>query len=378
MSEPLLTPGKAALLMVGLGTAALMGVPGVGTRTPPAGALTGAVVDAHGAPVEDCAVALFDGRDDALVEITHSDAEGRFGFQQHPARYHVFARPRPASGQVGTWVVDRVGGLHERIELQLPEPHALTVRVLDELGLPLPHAEVRLCDADRGGRVVTRVRTNADGHAELFAPENAHIGVFGADDACVPGWRFDVHVPSGGRYYEFLILRGRRYRGRAVDADGAPLSGIVASSWTERDQAWQWNGYGVSGEDGSFTLVAAGDRTAVLLRDPALGRLPARVDVGPERTELGDVVLRDGAPLAVRCRTRAGGPWPARVWLWSERERVWSWGGRTDAEGLRAAPAAARYGVLAEPLRAGGRPAALWDKSYGGPSVELVPGDPPR
>jgi len=60
MRQPVLTPGKTTLLMLGLSTVALMGVPGFGHYEAPAGPVHGVVLDEEGAPIADAEVALFD------------------------------------------------------------------------------------------------------------------------------------------------------------------------------------------------------------------------------------------------------------------------------------------------------------------------------
>jgi protocatechuate 3,4-dioxygenase beta subunit len=353
--------------MLGLGTVSLMGIPGFGGDDPPSGAIAGVVADEAGEPVADATVALFDAADLRLVELTHTDAEGRFAFQQSPWTFHVFARPggdpASATGRLGAWLLERERGLAWQLELTLPRGAAVTVRARDEDGRPVAGAEVRAYETRAGGpAVVARAQTDADGVAEVLCPETAHLGVFGQRLGRLAAWRFDLRAAPEGQEIEVVLPRGHAVEGRVTDEVGAAIDDVLVSSWDERG-AWQWNGYARTAEGGRFTLLVAAKGGLLRAVDRAQNFLPAERRVDPGETPFADLVLATGRRVDVRCTDATQASLPARVWIWDESAQAWGWGSATDADGLLRARTSGHHRFAAEPLSGPPAPNAEWQRS---------------
>lgn len=365
-----LTPAKASLLMLGIGTASLVGLPGMSGYDPPSGALVGLVTDLEGEVVPDAPVGLFDAATLALVEVTHTDVHGRFALQQAPERFHLCVRPVDASGLLATWSLDLERGPLFSIDVVVQPGVPVDVLVTDAEGEPLRDADVRgYAIAGRGSTVVARQRTDAHGRASLLLPAHAHVGAFGPTPELLPAWTF-FHESAGEEELELRLPRGRRLQGRVVDPDEGGLGGVVVSAWDRRDD-WQWDGYRLSEPDGAFVLHAGAGTTEVRASDPSLERLPTRAVAGPTPTL--ELVMERGRPLEVACETEAGDPLPARIWLWSRAGGTWGWGARTDDQGRLIAPSG-DDGVeaVARPLLSLPGPPSSWETRRGEGTLVLV------
>ena len=348
MRSPRLTPGKASLLMLGIGTASLIGLPGM-SYEPPEGSLVGVVSDPEGNGLEDVPVALFDAESLALVEIAHTDPHGRFALQQAPESFHVCAYGDPARGWLPTWSLDLERGPLFTMDLSLRRGRWLDVAVTDDDGEPLEGADVRVYGLDRrDAEVVARTRTDATGHARVLAAETSHVGVFPPTVDELPAWAFFVETQPAGTDLALRLPRGRRLHGRVRAEDGEPVSGAIVSAW-DRRETWQWNGYRRAAEDGAFAIYAGAGTTEVRALDLAQDHLPVRMHAGPTPTL--DLVMPEGVPVEVVCESSDGDPVPARVWVWSEESQTWSWGTPTGDDGRIAVRGSAEgFDAVAEPL----------------------------
>ncbi|MEX1025201.1 MAG: carboxypeptidase-like regulatory domain-containing protein [Planctomycetota bacterium] len=359
-----LTPGKAALLMLGVGTLALMGLPGFGPDAPPAGALAGVVLDPSGDTLSGVEVALFDGQTLELVELAKSDALGRFAFQHAPWNHHVFANPAASTGLVPRWELDRERSDPGVLELGLDAGTPTTITVTDEAGAVLPRAEVRVIDG-HDDAVVARVMTDAAGRATVVLPDEYHLGVLAADENLAPHWIYAA-TPSSSEL-AVALEAGRWIEGRVVSSDGDPLAGLVVSAWNRSNGDWRWLGYDLARADGSFALLGTG-ATHLRALDPEQAVLPGAWNVDALEGPL-ELLLDPGEPLLMRIE----GDSPAsRVWVYDELRGLWSWGSATDAGGSLAVQTAERVTIHAEPLD--GRGAALEESVTREPGAPLVLG----
>lgn len=345
-----LSIGSAALLMVGIGTAALIGLPGMSGEDAPEGVLEGTVADAEGDPVDGAPVALFDGRSNTLLEITHTDRQGRFGFHQDPGDHHIFAQAPEGSGLVGAWSQDREAG-QRSLSLTLPEAVPFEAHVVDAAGQPISGAELRVYAhgiTDSALGVLARARTDASGRARLSAPPQAHVAAFRPDLRHKARWSFDHTFTRPHERLEFTLHPGRPVRGCVVDDEGRPLAGVLVTSWDMSGPDAQWNGYQLTGDEGTFLFFSSEEQTLLRAVDRKQGRLPAERQVHGA----SDVVLalQRGNKRLIRCRDEAGLPRPARVWTWSDRASAWSWGARTDPIGQIEAALDDAHAVVVEPL----------------------------
>jgi len=360
VSRRALTPGTAVLLMLGIGTVAVVGLPGVATPLEPAGSLGGVVVDEHGAPVEGCRVALFQADELELVEWTSTDSRGRFAFQESPAAFHAFAAPDEESGLAGAWCLARASALAGRIELTLPSASPLTVTATDEQGHPVEDAEVRVYDHRDAPVVLARVPTDAQGHAHVLAPRDAWIAVLGGSSGRLSTWSFTRDAEADE--LTVVLPVARTLTGRVVDGDRAPLEGVVVSAWDRRADGWHRDGYRLSNADGSFALEVATDH-ATLLRaaDPSGAHLPALRELAAAEPAEVELALDAGDPLEVHADPRpTASPLPddARVWIWDGPDHGWSWGAFPAPDGHLTARADTACQAALAPL-AGGPPLAV-------------------
>ncbi|MFT5290418.1 MAG: hypothetical protein ACI82F_002493 [Planctomycetota bacterium] len=344
---------SSALLMLGLGTAALIGLPAMTGARAPEGLLQGVLSDPEGDKVEGAPVALFDGQTNAILEITHTDSDGRFGFQQDPGSHHVHAMAPAGSKWTGAWSLDREAG-QRQIDLQLANATLFEAKVHDEAGQPITGAEVRVYAPSAGSKglgVLVQARTDSNGSAHLMAPEGSHIAAFSSDLRHRAHWYFNQSPEGRNPSFDFTLKVGRPVRGTVVDEDGRPLSGVVISSWEAGADTPQWNGYQVTGKGGTFLFYGGGKGTLLRATDRKQQHLPA------ERTleGAGDavLVLTSGQSQTIRCRTRSGLPQESILWAWSDQAAAWSWGTTTDSTGLLEASLDDSHGLVIETLGSG-------------------------
>ena len=373
MKTPRLSPGKASLLMLGIGTASLMGLPGM-SYDPPNGALVGLVSDTDGMTVTDTPVALFDGESLALLEIAHTDEHGRFALQQAPESFHLCVLPDEETGLLPGWALDLSRGPLFSIDITLREGHAVNVIVEDEEGRPIADADVRTYDLDRRSvDVISRARTDEDGRARVLVSDISHIGVFGPSPERLPSWSFfhdALETESSVETLVFELPRGRRLHGRVRNEEGNGISGAVVSAWDERDE-WQWAGYRLAEEDGAFALHAGAGTAEVRAMDLQQEYLPTSVHAGPTPTL--DLVLAEGVPVEIVCESADGEALPARVWVWSEESGTWSWGSLTGDDGrITVAGSDEGFDAVARPLYRGTSDATAWKAERNEQALRLI------
>jgi hypothetical protein len=372
--QPVLTLGKASLLMLGIGTVALVGLPEHGGGPTPTGSLSGVVRDAQGAEVAGCRVALFEGAELDLLAWTSSDESGRFAFHESPRSFHVFAAPVREQGLVGSWILDLRRQRFQELEITLRPGREVDVQVRTELGEPIAGAEIRVYDAREHAHVVQRSLSDEQGRASLLVPAATHVGVLGERQGRLSAWAFD-RTPAGGETLDFTLPPAHDLTGRVADAEGTPIEGVVVSAWEERDGDWHWNGFRRSDAFGEFVLPGSPEGTWVRAVDPAQGWLPRHERLAAEAWVAHDLLLEEGLPLQIRCTSSQEQATPSRVWIWSQRHHAWSWGSRTDREGELQARVARRHSLVAEPLEPWGEATSSLDRRYEQGQVVLRPTD---
>jgi len=361
-----LTPAKLTLLMLGICTVALMGVPGFGHYYPPEGAVTGSVVDTRGFAQGDIEVALFDDRELSLLALTRTDSHGRFAFHQVPPRFHVFAHPVGDEELVGAWLLNSERAPVNHVELTLASGHPLTVEVRSEDGIAVSRAEVRVYDPAGGSPAVHRVSTDLEGRATLIAPPRAHVAILG-HDGLAPVWLFDQEIPEQGRTLTVTLTSALPITGRVLDDEGAPLANMVVSGW-EFGNTEHWTGYTLTDDTGAFRLRTCSGEAFVRAVDPEQRHLPVVEVIGPAaETAPPTLVLGSGHPLEVRTRFEGEGV-RARIWTWSESAGAWGWGATTDADGLLRTVVSTVHGLVVDPLDEGLEAAEALSLTYQGPS----------
>lgn len=346
--QPVLSPTKAALLMLGIGTVSLMGIPGFGTDVPPVGAMAGVVLDHEGGTLPGVEVALFDGATLDLMEISVTDELGRFAFQQAPWVHHVLANPATDTGFVPRWEVDRERSDPGLLELGLTPGHRTRVEVVDTEGATIPGVELRVVDS-YDGHVVSRCLTDAEGAAQVVLPEQFHFGALATSQGYAPYWIVDGRTTELAEGTLRLELEpGVWHEGRVATADEVVLDGVVVSAWDPADGEWRWLGYDLTRADGSFRVLGT-ERTHLRALDPEQAVLPGAWDVNVGDGPL-DLVVEDGETLLLQC-SRSGGDAASRVWVYDEVRGLWSWGSTTEDDGTLAVQTSGNETTIrAEPL----------------------------
>ena len=367
MSQAHLSTGKVNLLMLGVATIALMGVPGFGRYEAPRGAITGLVVDAAGGGVSGAEVALFEGHGLGLSEIVVTDQEGRFAFHGSMPYFHVYARDWADPSGIGAWVLGRELGDEGGVVLTLYRGAPVRVRVTDEVGRPLKAIEVRAYDARFTPTVMDRRLTDEGGSTTLTGPALLHLAFIDRTSRSAPLWLFDQEIPPEGRDYAIALGAGALVAGLVEDADGAPLEGILVTAG-EPAGVEGWTGYALTAADGSFQLSASVGTSELLVCDPTGAHLSARLTVS--ESELPRVTLPAGERLEILSEARTG-----RVWVWSEQARTWSFGTPLDEEGRATARVSANHAIVIDSREPGVQPFEAWGLAYGEPTLSLVPAE---
>jgi len=368
---------RTVLVASAVGLFLLIALPGIGRYRPPEGALPGRVLGPDARPVRECRVALFDAESLELVEVAHTDRQGRFAFRRAPAASHVFADPAPSTGLLGSWLLDTTDLSTEEASFSLERGRLAHLEVLDPEGGPAPDVEVRAYRAGPEPRLLVRARTDAKGRARLVVPARAHLAAIPAEAGRLPAWLFDRTTATSGSTHLLELREGRVLEGRVVLDDGRSVDRALVSSWDRVDGSWLFNGYALTDEAGHFTLGGRGEGTELRAVAPERVALPARrvLRGGDEPQEL---VLRHGLPLELFVADVAQRGRPARVWFWSEDANAWSWGIRTDEEGRVLTSVSELFSVVAEPVSEGALPSEAWDRVYEGPRLKLAPGSTGR
>ncbi|MEM7308194.1 MAG: carboxypeptidase-like regulatory domain-containing protein [Planctomycetota bacterium] len=179
------------LLVLAAGTLALVGLPDLRRDSPPAGAVIGRVLDESGKPCPEVSVLLYAGEGTSPAELTHTDAAGRFAFQQSYAHFHVLALPEARTRYCPAWAVDLTPA-DAFVPLALPAAMEVDVSVETETGSPIHNAELVVLTPDLAAPLALQLaRTDKAGRAVLAVPPLGSVG------ARVRGFRPGVGTPEG-------------------------------------------------------------------------------------------------------------------------------------------------------------------------------------
>jgi hypothetical protein len=368
MAQPRLTLGKAALLMLGLGTGALMGVPGFGTKNAPAGPIEGIVRADAGTPIVGAEVVLFDDDSLSLLEITQTDAQGRFAFGQEPERFHVFANPPQGADDelVAGWAFDRIRSSSGGIEIELFDGQRTQVQVRDASGAPLPNVEVRVLDAAyETPCVVQRVLTDHKGEISILMPKEAHIGVLGSEEQPAH-WLTNIKHSEASKSLEIQLPAGKILRGSLLASPGAPLEGGIVSAWDLDREVWC--GWAKSAADGSYAINVPAEGVQLRVVDPGGEYLPLEQTLQADELQDQQWRMRAGQEQEILIE----GLGEARVWAWSAETQAWGWGILTDEQGSLNTALAPHHSVVAVPVNSNLSPQEAWNREIEPVSLQLT------
>lgn len=181
--------------------------------------VAGRVVDEAGEPLAGVQVS----RGSSFSDVVESAQDGTFeigGIDPERADFMLFAR---LEGRVVT--MTKVFADSAPVELVLPRGLAVTGRVVDEAGSPLPYAQVRVECLFQPGPPGHDVRCGEDGRFSIAhvpsGEQHLWIDVWGRGSR-----RIEVVLPSDASAVDVgdvAVEPGRSLRGRLVDADDAPI-----------------------------------------------------------------------------------------------------------------------------------------------------------
>ncbi len=292
----------------------------------PAGAvrLSGVVRDAGGAPLEGVRVGLTTWGSPSMV----TDAEGRYGLVLSPrpdARLRVESIEL-VDGMPRRWEVTSAEFsllADEARDVRLPEVRRVSVRVLDESGVPLEGATVRLPElrgaqeqlGDLVGRVDTAVgeplMTGSDGVAAFETFGGDPQGSGSVSPAAGSGYgsaSFTFETVVGDAVVEVRPPRAVRLSGVVRDAGGAPVEGVRVGLTT-------WGSPSVvTDAEGRYDLVLSPRSEAWLsVEGSEAGGLQGRWQVSSEAfalttDQVRDVRLPEVRRVSVRVLDESGVP----------------------------------------------------------------------
>ncbi|WP_375768835.1 carboxypeptidase-like regulatory domain-containing protein [Archangium gephyra] len=212
----------------------------------PIAEVKGVVRDAAGKPIEGVSVSLCEGEGEDAVSVSEgwTDAEGKYHLgpaapgplrlefvaenyspDSHEARF-------PAGTSTVDFVLQRVPD-EEVVEEEPEEPSeprpSVVGEVVDELGAPVPHAEVILWSAASSGgwQASGSTTTDARGHFALEASSNSRYRVtaeFAQDDVTHTASRV-VELDKEDVRVQLRFEQGHVLSGVVVDSRGQPLEG---------------------------------------------------------------------------------------------------------------------------------------------------------
>jgi hypothetical protein len=351
---------QLALAFVALVALSLAGIPFFVREDDSSGPTRGVVIDGRGFGVAGAAVFLFSEQDLQLIEEARTEEDGDFAFHLDTTRARVFVRPPAQSSLLPAWGPSAEEAAGQQAFVLRPA-RSLVVEVTDPLGAPLAGAEVRVYERRDEAAVIALATTDGEGRATLLAPARADVAVFAPDRARLARWRFDCMIPEQGATLSFALPSAHSIAGQVRGPAGA-LEGILLVS-REEGMEGGWNGFAHSDAEGRFELPFTDAPSSLGACDPAGEHLPARLLFETLPDGPFELALERGAPLVVRV-SRNGFPLGARVWSWNPASESWSYGTRTGPSGRAEVPAAARFGVRAEPLDPAYAPLEAWDVPY--------------
>lgn len=337
----------------------------------PVVAVKGVVRDQAGLPIEGVIMALWQGEGEDAESVSEgwTDAEGRYHLGpaapgklriELSATAHVSPDDHEAVFRAGTSTVDFVlrrmdeeeegveeDGVEEEgleDEPARPRERALSVvgEVVDELGAPVPHAEVSLWTEAEGAlggwRMFAVTKTDARGHFTLAALRGSRYRVvaeFAQDDVTHSASR-EVELDKADVRVQLRFERGRVLTGVVVDSRGQPVEGaMVALRSTLRREFYHHGrlirsvgGGFQTGPDGRFTFQSvSGEQLELFVtkEDHVLscaereGGRPVSLPVKPGERELRVVLVRE-AVLSGRFVREDGTP----IEAFAVNERGWN------------------------------------------------------
>lgn len=178
-----------------------------------------------------------------------SDSAGRFVLGPLlPGWYTLRADAPGLQNGVQEAIRAEAGAVVDGVEIRLPAGVAVTGRVLDPDGVPIPRVQVGAL-SDMGG---VWTRTAADGSFRVEAAAAGEVTLFFRTPGDLVAEQRDVVVPADGLRADFTLSAGEpslEIHGRVLDPEGTPVEGALVSLDAVRVHS-SW--------DGSFVLRSPG------------------------------------------------------------------------------------------------------------------------
>lgn len=265
-------------------------------------------------------VALVDEATGIQGSVTETDGTGWFMLRALPGAYtlHVLGDSSRAVPSVSlpVEVVDEEGA---EINVDLGDYQAVTLDadVVDGDGEPVADVPVRLRSLELADPEWSlEIETETDNEGVLFRrllPGTWHAELVPDRDSGLSPTTVTFEIGEDGlEYHEPIVLEPYALvSGRAVDASGAALGGVIVTAREQGYEGRTWSGS--TSEDGQFAFEAPSVRLELTFTPPSSEVAITTFEHDPSTETLGDVVLSRGQEVSGRLRTTDGAVVPYAV-----------------------------------------------------------------
>ncbi len=285
-----------------------------------ASCVKGTVRDPEGAPVAGARVDLRMVSGSFRIEVTTTDAEGRYQLGPVVPGMHALTVAAPRYADVHNhW--QQVGPDTGPVDFTLEPVPAVEGMAVDEAGRPVPGLGFELRDPREDARVLQELGPNAEAEA-VASGRTDEEGRFLVDTP-VPGAfelvvksrgsvlleRLPVHAPATG--LRWVLRRGASVSGVVLDERGAPVHPVTVRVW-RADSDGDWEGDASGDARGRFLLSGLRPGRYVVEAEYLSGvveRSGAQtVELGPDEAKEVTVRLEAGWTLSGQVVDEAGQP----------------------------------------------------------------------
>ncbi|HZN38069.1 MAG TPA: sigma-70 family RNA polymerase sigma factor [Planctomycetota bacterium] len=275
---------------------------------PPAGSVSGIVVDAHNRPVADAVVRVGRGSTSGIVArgtgappipaLVRTDGDGRFlAIGLPPGNQPVVARARGKAPWQGTCEV--TANLTAPLKIELADGATIQGTVRTAEGDVAARVEIEVGDWDDLAHY--RTITTKEGHFELTGLPPGEVLLKAAHDDFGKAEQRTQAVAGGTSSCDLRLSRGLELHGRVVDENGAAIGKAMLDFMCMSAVPGWWN-HAITDAEGRFSVpnCPEGKRLTVTVRAEGFEELQ-RNDVDAARGPL-ELQLRRSLPATVVIR----------------------------------------------------------------------------